>query len=59
MNPMMKEADVLAIVPVHRNTLARMVASGRFPAPVKAGATKLYRSEDVAAFAAGKWGVAN
>jgi len=47
---LLREKQVLRLVPVSRATLWRWVASGRFPKPMKLGAITVWAVADVRAF---------
>ena len=47
---LLREKQVLRLVPVSRATLWRWISSGRFPKPIKLGAITAWLAADVHAF---------
>jgi len=47
---LLRERQVLELIPISRATLWRWVAGGRFPRPVKLGAITAWPADAVAAF---------
>ena len=47
---LMRLREVLRLVPVHRNTLAKWIDAGLFPAPVRLGARRAWDRAEVTAW---------